>query len=260
MKHFFVVLFLLLFLVSNLTFSQSSIDIGVHGPVDYVLIDPLGKREGINPLIKQRYREINGSYGVFSLDSEDSDEPAPEPVNEFYARNPVEGFYRLTLYGVELYRYRLFLSVDAQGKGKGIETHGTIDSGQTRVFEFHYSRDSSAPLIVKRYITGSTLREDLASCFKLGYLGDHALYKHLSERVEHIEKRLERQDSSKAADELEKLNKELKKELEEVGRGKGKTRKRFVTQEAYEMLKDDIDILLSSLPKGKRGKEDERPD
>jgi hypothetical protein len=103
------------------------------------------------------------------------------------------------------------------------------------------------------------LREDLRNCFKLGFLGGRSLFRELVEKVEHIEKRLERKDSSKAFEELEKLAKELKKVRDETEKHEGRKRKpsRFITKEAYDILNEDVTILMSSLPPRKHDKEDD---
>ncbi|HLA68386.1 MAG TPA: hypothetical protein VJN65_01690 [Bacteroidota bacterium] len=237
----------------------NEVSVSVNGGIEFVLVDPLGRREGIDPITNQRYREINNSYGEFSVDSEDPDVDPPEPINEFMTHEPSDGLYRLTLYGTKVARYRLFITVFSQDKGQGIDTYGLIDSNQVRVLEFNYSSDSTMPFVVKKLVTATGLREDLSNCFKLGFLGGRPLYRELSQKVNRIDKRFEKKDSSGAHKELERLAKELKKVWEETERHEKRKRtpSRFVTTEAYQILNEDITILMSSFSPRKHHKGDD---
>lgn len=258
MKPFITLPIFFLLVVFDISFAQYEVSISVNGGIEFVIVDPLGRREGIDPMANQRYREINNSYGEFSVDSEDPDIDPPEPANEFETHDPVDGLYRLTMYGTKAARYRLFVISRSQDKGEGLDTYGLIDSNQVRVLEFNYSGDSTKPFVVRKLITATNLREDLGNCLRLKLLG-RSLYKELLERVEHIEKRLDRKDSSKAFEELEKLAMELKKLRNETEKHEGTKRKpnRFVTKEAFDILNEDIAILMSSLPPRKYDKQDD---
>lgn len=259
MNHFIAqqILFFLIFF--SISYTQNAISIDINGGVEFVVLDPIGRREGMDPIANQRFREINNSYGEFSVDSEDPDVDAPEPYNEFMADKGIDGLYRLTLFGTKPARYRLFIVVRSKEKAQGFDMFGLIDSNQVRVLEFTYSNDSTVSFVVKKLITATDLREDLRNCFKLGFLGGRSLFRELVEKVEHIEKRLERKDSSKAFEELEKLAKELKKVRDETEKHEGRKRKpsRFITKEAYDILNEDVTILMSSLPPRKHDKEDD---
>ena len=259
MKHSIFVFFLLVPLTVDRASAQNGISIRVGGSVEYVVTDPQQRREGVDPIANQLYREINSSYGEFSVDSEDPDVDPPEPVNEFMTHDPVDGFYRLTLFGTKLARYRFSIVVDAQNKGKSSVTFGTIDINQVRFMEFDYSSDSSKPFVLKKLITGTNLREDLNNCQKLGFLGGRSLFKELLEKAEHIENRLERSDSSKAYEEVEKFAKKLKKVRDETEKLEGKKPKsnRFITREAFDILSEDVAILMSSLSPRKHHKKDD---
>ena len=249
MKH--LILFLSVFLLIGRAPAQNGISIGAGGGVEYVITDPLQRRAGINPIVNQRYREINNSYGVYSVDSEDPDVDPPEPVNEFMTHDPVNGVYHLTLYGTKLARYRLSILVDAQNKGKAVVLFGMIDSNQVRKLEFEYSSDSAAPFLVRKITISGTLKEDLMNCYKLKLLGNQSVYKEFSNKTAKIERQFGNGDSAKAHDELEKLVKELKKLREETEKHEERRQKpnRFITREAYEILSDDIAILMSSFPR-----------
>lgn len=256
------------FIYSSLSLGQDnrfhSVTVRVNGAVEFVIKDPLGKRSGFDPKLNQRYDEINESYGVFSIDSEDPNVEPPESVNEFMTQNPVDGKYSLSLYGTKPSEYRLSIVISrALDEGADFIFKGVMDSAATVQYEFEYSSVSGTPFTATKVVSSSTLRQDLDNSFKLNLLGGREFYKELNHRLDKFEKELTKKDSSKARHELEKFwknidevfQKEKKKEKNEE-----KEDKKFVTDDAYQIFQEDVQALLNQLPLKEKGEKDDEDD
>lgn len=212
----------------------------ISGNIDFVVKNPDGKRSGFDPLVNRKYVEINDSYGVFSIDSEDPEIDAPSPVNEFMDDEPISGAYKVTLFGMKPSLYRISVSMSRTIKdGHLVESRGVIDSNQVIEYALQYDRSPGRPYIVERVIEGRTLRKDLDNCYKLQLLGAKPLYVDLSHRLEKYEEWIQKGDTAKARQELEKLSKKLD-EVYEKSKGPSKDLNHFIKEEAYRILKEDV--------------------
>lgn len=166
------------------------ISILVNGAVEFVLEDPLGRHSGFDPKLNRRYDEINKSYGKNEVDSENPNVEPPEPASEFITSDPLNGNYKLVLYGTKLSNYKLYVtlirffdkltdSVD----GKSFEFIGVIDSGATVQYQFEYNSTLNAPLIAKKVVEGLILLQDLDNCLKLGMIKNQGLYTSLKQKA-----------------------------------------------------------------------------
>lgn len=228
------------------------ITIRVNGGIEYVIQDPSGLRAGINPFLGQRYVEINDSYGVHSIDSEDPNIDPPEPVNEFETFEPVDGSYEITLFGTKPSAFTLYVLLARsmmRGDRKAFDIVGVIDSGNTLKYEIEYSSTTQALFHVSKTVRSGTLRQDFENCYKLNLLGQHPLYQQLDARIRNYERHLERGDSSKAGDELVKFDKELDRIRNETIKHEQRPGRKdkpplFLTEDAYTILKEDVAVLL----------------
>ena len=112
-----------------------------------------------------------------------------------------------------------------------------------------------------KVVASSSLRQDLANCYKLKLLGQRELYADLSRRADKFEKYLSHEDSLKARQELLKLKEKIEdvyKKSEKSVEKKGPVRRDFISEDAYRILDEDIRSLLEQLPEHRKGKGWER--
>lgn len=233
-----------LLLVTQVLRGQESFILEIHasGNIDFVLVDPSGRREGINPITRERFRGINNSYGIFSLDSEDPDINQPPSVIEFINSYSIAGSYSLSIFG---HRSTTFsLEIVAAWKKKGharFVIEGAIDSLQS--VEYGMNIKSSSEASVQKVMTSNVLRQDLDNCYKLGLLEGEPLYTDLRHRVDKYESFLSRSDSVNAKRELEKLEKKLE-EVWEKSKGPSRDPNHILKDMAYRILTGDVRALL----------------
>ena len=217
----------------------------VDGGVEFVITDPQGRRSGFDISTGTRYDEINKSYGVMSIDSEDPDIDPPESSMEFATQSPLNGEYLLLLQGTKLAKYELCVDlIQDLGKSVRFEYSGVIDSSGLQVFFLNYSSVIGDFIGAEREIEGKSLRTDLDNCYKLNLLGKKPLYIDLDHRVSKYEKYIEKEESAKARHELEKLDKKLDEVYKRTSKGKSADPNHFIKEDAYRILKEDVKRLM----------------
>jgi len=236
----------------------SSITVTLSGGMEFVITDSLGRRAGYDPMKRQRYDEINESYGVFSIDSENPEVESPEPVKEFMTHTPIDGRYRLTLFGTKSCRYTLSITL-SRGIQDGAEFDfdGVADSNTVQQYEFRYSAVPKTRMTANKIVQPVTLRKDLDQCYTLLLLGGKELHKDLTHRLDKFEKYLAHKDSSKAREELEDFKdkiEDVRKQTVKKEQKKERREKEFLTKDTYQILQEDVDALLKQLPQRRKGK------
>ena len=248
MRHLSLIQLLLLLLSIEVSRGQddklTTITVRIDGDIEFVISDPAGNRSGFNLFDKVNYVEINDSYGVMSIDSEDPDVEAPPSVNEFTTDEPLEGRYSLTLFGTRPTKYRLSIVMIRTLSDGGVSVfHGLIDSGQTQEYSFEYTPEVGKEYLASRLIESSSLRQDLENCYKLTLLGTKPLFIDLDHRVSKYEEYIEKDESAKARHELEKLDKKLDEVYEKTSKGNSADPNHFIKEDAYRILKEDVKSL-----------------
>lgn len=235
--------FVLLLIAQDLQ-AQKPFRLEIHagGDIEFVLVDPSGRREGVNPITGERFRGINNSYGVFSIDSEDPDIDAPPSVIEYINSHSIPGTYSFTVFGRERSTFQFsFLVAWEWAQSSTLAFEGVIDSLQSTEFILSIE-PSSRMLEVHRGVTASTLRQDLDNCYKLDLIEGEPLYADLSRRVDKYEL-LSESDTAKARGELEKLEKKLE-EVWEKSKGPSRDPNHVLKDLAYRILTEDVRELL----------------
>ena len=78
---------------------QSGLTFNFHSPVEAFIVDPLGRRQGLDPRTGVRYNEIPGGfYGEFSMIGPEIPD-GYEPPKMLDLRRPAEGTYTLSVVG-----------------------------------------------------------------------------------------------------------------------------------------------------------------
>jgi hypothetical protein len=249
MKRILVVLVVILFHPKNLVCQgrreNPRITVRVDSRIEFVITDPQGKRSGFNPIENTKFVEINDSYGVMSIDSEDPDIEAPPAVAEFDDDAPTKGTYSLTLFGTRIAAYRMSITMSRTlDDGDVLVIRGVIDSGQTQTYSFDYTPEVGKEYKVSKVIVSNSLRQDLEGYFKLNLLGGHLLFRDLSRRVSKYEEYEEKSNTTKAVHELVKLAKKLDEVYKKTIKGKSSHPNHFITEDAYRILKEDVVELM----------------
>lgn len=242
MKTFSVVV---LILIAQVLRGQESLILEIHasGNIDFVLVDPSGRREGINPITRERFRGINNSYGIFSLDSEDPDIDAPPSVIEFINSRSMVGAYSVNIFGHRPTTFSFnILVVWKERRNASFVIEGAIDSlqGLEYVLNIQSSPETSA---IQKIVSAATLRQDLDNCYKLNLLVGEPLYTDLRHRVDKYESFLSKSDTVNAKRELEKLEKKLE-EVWEKSKGPSRDPNHILKDVAYRILTGDVRTLL----------------
>ncbi len=215
---------------------DKNVEITVSGGVEFVLTNPGGKRSGFDPTLNKRYDEINHSYGVFSVDSENPDVEPPEPVNEFVDDNPLDGIYRLTLHGTKLSQFRLsilLLRSIVKSDGKAFIFKGVLDSGATQGYQFEYTSIPGAAFTANKIVDGQTVQQDLSLSFKIGWIKNRGILNSLQQKLDNALQQKEKGQLAAARNILGAFINEV-----QAQRGKG------ITDDAANILIDDAGALL----------------
>lgn len=215
--------------------------VGVDGGVEFVITNPFNQKSGFDPKINKRYDEINDSYGAFSVDSEDPNVEAPESVKEFMTSEPIDGNYRLSLYGTKLSKFTLFIVLARSirtGDRKAFEFKGVIDSGATLQYQFEYNSTPNVPFIAKKVVEGSTLLQDIYNCFKLGLIKNQGLYTSLKQKANNAIAQHDKGQDRSAVNLLQAFLNEVKAQT-----GKG------VDNDAAAILTEDAQALIQQWSK-----------
>lgn len=208
----------------------------VDGGVEFVITDPFNKKSGFDPKINKRYDEINDSYGVFTVDSEDPNVEPPESVNEFMTSEPIDGNYKLSLHGTKLSKFTLFIVLARSiqpGDRKAFEFKGISDSGATLQYQIEYASTPGVPLIARRIIEKSTLHQDLDNCFKLGLIKNQGLYTSLKQKADNATTQHEKGQDRSAVNLLQAFLNEVKAQTD---KGLDKDAATILTEDAQALI------------------------
>ncbi|MFA6092244.1 MAG: hypothetical protein WCU88_01670 [Elusimicrobiota bacterium] len=163
--------------------------------VHFVLMDPQGRRLGMNPIGGRQFDEIPGAEGGYGTDSI-GDDMTGEPGNEragCTVSPVIQGTYTITLYGTANTRFSLgLLARNAAGQdvGPGPQQliEGIITAGTTYQFILPYDPISSVPMPVIKQVDFETLRQELMASFNLRQLGDDHFVSNLTRMLDLAEK------------------------------------------------------------------------
>jgi|GEM_PF-1292839 len=236
--------------------------------VHFIVTDPLGRRAGSDPrgapdpAIGIDIDEIPGAvYAAETMG--DIPDKEGDPVRIDYAHvltysfdSPNDGTYLIQTIGVQDALFDLYVTITPRSNSTiqpfRTKTKGLAQKESVLEYRFEYHGQPGRPMKFEKVVRSNTLRQDLAVAYKLKLLGDQKLFDDWYKELDKFERDLAKKDSSKARQELEKFGKEVNKLREETIKHEEKKvpkPSRFITQEAYQILREDIDILLRQLPK-----------
>jgi hypothetical protein len=266
-RNTFLLMSMFLFAATNV-FAQMDayIQMDFEGPVEYVVTDSQGKRCGHDPINNAYYDEI--PYAGYGLAGEDL-----MTAWEFVFHTALKDTSFSTTYTIQLFGTGLGIFTGDGGarqtwSGKGLDIHtiGVIDKNQTLEYKFSYSTDSTITPTFWKVVTPQIIEQDFNDCFKLKLLGDRGFYRELRNQLDDFDRYIEHRDSVEAGRELEGFWDRLKKvyaDTLETSHGKGHEKGRtgkfergykdFVKQEAYQILSEDVSLMMQQLSEGHGG-------
>lgn len=222
------------------------------------IYDATGRYSGYNPvnprnLSKDAPGFWGGAYGG------ETEFGTMEPIISYVegeTPNGTGGLYKLAVYGLKQTPYGINGYMVERGTGASSKffLQGIIDVGQVKYFEISYI-PGHLPNIF-RVASSNDFLADITTASKLGYLGNAEFASELIKKVQKIEKeRLAPQKPEEQKTEEErhltpakkaiKEYRELLKEItEKYQRPEGDE---FVKQEAYTVLKEDLDYIIGHL-------------
>jgi hypothetical protein len=265
-RNLIPIMSILLLLAANVSAQMRAYAlVGFQGPVELVVTDSQGKRSGYDPITNTDYDEITYAfYGDGSV----------EGSKEFGFRRIRYDTLITTTYTIQVFGTgngtfmgdALARQTWNPQKGGQFHTEGVIDSNQTVSYKFSYSTDSTITPTFWKVVTPQIIEQDFNDCFKLKLLGDRGFYRELRNQLDDFDRYIEHRDSVEAGRELEGFWDRLKKvyaDTLETSHGKehekGRTGKferghrDFVKQEAYQILSEDVSLMMAQLSEGHGG-------
>jgi hypothetical protein len=229
---------LFFFVTSGIALSQD-FQIIVPAEVQIMLTSSDGRRVGYSSALDSVLKEIPRSgYAYGSIGSDEDDGSGPDDYYELYVDSKLTGKVTLEVSGMYTARYFIDITMGVLNR-VSISKSSYIMKGGREQFHLEIGNDSIS--ITKTL--DRTLSKDLLIAFQLKELGGRPLYVDLANRAEKYEEWLQKADTTKGFQELEKLGKKLD-EVYEKSKGPSKDPNHFLKIEAYRILKEDVELIL----------------
>ena len=231
----------------------------LSGPAEFLVVDPQGRREGIDSLLDYRsaFNEIPGSYyGTGGVDSENPDLPGTV-TTECEIGEPSPGAYRVHVTGTSAGTYRLDVyASNPPAAGVQVSFLAVATRHRRETFRIDLDADTAGPLKVARVMTIQSFRQDIQDLYAAGLLGPERYYRELVQKVRAMERRIARGDSGKIDPLLREIRvnieRNYQKALKERDRRKGERGRPVLTEDAFRILMKDIEQLMDQIPGGKK--------
>lgn len=188
----------------------------LFSPADILVIDPLGRRAGMN--VGGEVNEIPGAFYA-----------GPDALAEYLTiPNPIPGTYTVRVRGTGSGTYELLSSYLEEGSSDDLSRYGTATSGSSADHKIQLGADD----VLVPAVTIESMRADLAFAYKQGWVS-RAAEMSISTKLS-ILKGLKNQKAKTIA--LENIKREIERR-----HGDG------INDEAYALLMEDIEALGSSV-------------
>jgi len=231
---------IIILLSSNITTAivDEGIDIHSNAVVHFVVIDPLGRKTGFDPVRDQWFEEIPGAnYGNFGVDDHEVLDAKVEYIREFgtNADNPpIQGQYKIKVIGISRGKYSIGIYFLRGQKSFTTQIVGVADSGSVSYYQFTYNSNPDSAITLERVVNScSDLRQDLDLCYKIGLITNKGIYNSLSKKIDNAEKAVNKGKLKEATNHLNAF-------INEVEAQSGK----HITDDAGVILIDDAGALI----------------
>jgi hypothetical protein len=129
-------------------------DVAGISPVQFVVLDPLGRRTGFDPFANQWLAEIPGAnYGAAGIGDQVNTEYEEDVPYEFITSSdqpPINGTYRVRLMGTEQSSYALSVGIHRDTSFLPLEAQGTCQPGSVAYYQFTYNSNPGVPITLAK--------------------------------------------------------------------------------------------------------------
>ena len=239
---------------------RSFVQINTSVSVHFLVIDPHGRRTGVdpreaqNPQLGKELNEIPGAnYSTTSVgDSPENEEPLNSDFSREFLFKPQspenDGEYLIEVVGIEPGKYSIsvYVAPKRESKARVFRTsfYGLTDANQVTRFQFVYRGNPENPASLTKIVKSADLRQDLDNSFKFGLLIQHGLYTELSTALDQFERDFGRKDTMAAVKRLGEFLDVINKEHEKPTKPNDN---RYIKDEAWQILSEDTKNLIEQL-------------
>jgi hypothetical protein len=228
------------------TTPQKTLSIGAHSPIQILITDPDGNQTGYDKTSKAISENIpNSTYGIEPGIAPVDGSSAPAGETKYFQQiEPSDGEYTIELIGTGQGSYTVDVSkTDEQGKASTQVIKGIAQTGVTESYHITYTSDATQQPVIEKEVTFDVLKIDIKSLYTQGLIKNKLVYATLKLQAEVAEK-ASLANRQPLGNKLAILAlKTFQFELKKVS---GKS----VTEEAYQILYKDADILIKGLQGG----------
>lgn len=248
MKLIILIVSILLF-TSTILLSQAHgiVNIGMRGPIQFMVTDSLGRRTGKDARTGLSYQEIpNTGYGIGCCGSIDPADSGDDEGAEFTFLKSIDSSfhdkYTFQIFGIwhGIYQGGIDLFQTLGGKGTFSDEVGVIDTLQSVIYKINFSTDSTIPPTVTKIVDVPLLIQDLNNCSNLGLIKNQPLYRGLSTIAHQTDSTLRMNDTTKARYHLLRFGNLIDTASADTSK---------IDSVAYSILKEDFNILFRSVVK-----------
>jgi len=228
---FWLFIFFLLFVGRiTLIFAGDGCQINSDKNVHYVIIDPLGRKTGFDPITNKWYEEIPGAnYGSSGVNENYSHEFGTSADNP-----PIEGLYQIKVIGVTHGKYSIGIYFLRGHKHITTNIEGVTDSSSVSYCQFTYNSNPDSAIKLERIVNScSDIRQDLDLCYKIGWITNKDIYNSLSKKIDNAEKQADKGKSKTATNNLNAFINEVDAQ-----------RDKHITKDAAVILVEDAEALI----------------
>jgi hypothetical protein len=225
------------------TTPEKTLTVRAHSPVQLLITDPAGNQTGYNPATQTIIRNIAlSSYGIEpGIAPTDGSSPAVGETKYFQQITPQEGNYKLDVIGIGNGNYTLDISTtDEKGNTATKVLKGIAQKAITESYDITVTNDASLAPFTRREVTFDILQSDIKRMYTLGKINNKAIYATLQAAVQVAEK-TSQVNKQPLGNKLAIVA--LKAFQLELNKLRGKS----ISEDAFQILNDDADVLIREL-------------
>lgn len=255
MKYIITILMSLLFTISAYAAPHSmQIDVFAKPFVNFKIVAPNGLATGYDPNIQPNnlapnLNEIQGAgYGL--LDMPDTPDIIGTEFN--YIKNILAGNYKIVCFGRGLVSYTIVIAYDWQPITtppiSQVKKIGFANTGTVQTYEIIVPDSPASGIVINKIASPADLITDITTAGQLNYIGNARFVTEITKEINEIEAEKANGKMDDGLTPAQKAKKEYTELLKEITEKYNKPESdEFIKQEAYTVLKEDIEYIISHL-------------